>query len=223
VHIFPVVGVLPQTVLTAVLQQLDNNGFSVPAGYELGLGGEADGRKESTGEMLVYVNIILALLIMVVALSFNSFRLTAVVFSVAILSVGLGLLSVFLGGYSFGFVVIIALMGLMGLAINAAIVILAELKNDAAACRGNVDAIIDCVMSCCRHIVSTTFTTVGGLIPLMFSVGLFWPPFAIAIIGGTVLTTLVSLYFVPAIFLIMAKSRRFDPVDTELEAAVISA
>jgi multidrug efflux pump subunit AcrB len=63
---------------------------------------------------------------------------------------------------------------------------------------------------------------VGGLIPLMFSVGLFWPPFAITIIGGTVLTTLVSLYFVPAIFILMAKKRRFDPVIEPLESPVIS-
>jgi multidrug efflux pump subunit AcrB len=173
-------------------------------------------------EMMVYVNIIIALLIMVVALSFTSFRLTAVVFSVAILSVGLGMHSVFLAGYSFGFIIIVALMGLMGLAINAAIVILAEFKNNPAACRGNTDAIIECVMSCCRHIVSTTLTTVGGLIPLMFSVGLFWPPFAMTIIGGTVLTTLVSLYFVPAIFILMAKTRRFDPVIEPLESAIIT-
>jgi multidrug efflux pump subunit AcrB len=221
IHIFPVAGVLPQSVLTAVMAQLDNNGFTVPAGYELGLGGEADGRSDTMNEMMVYVNVIVALLIMVVALSFNSFRLTAVVFSVAILSVGLGLLSVFLAGYSFGFIIIVALMGLMGLAINASIVILAEFKNNAAACRGNTDAIIECVISCCRHIVSTTLTTVGGLIPLMFSVGLFWPPFAITIIGGTVLTTLISLYFVPAIFIIMAKSRRFDPVIEPLESPIV--
>ena len=138
------------------MKQLDNNGFKVPTGYELGLGGEADGRSDTMSEMMVYVNIIIALLVMVVALSFNSFRLTAVVFSVAILSVGLGLLSVFLAGYSFGFIIIVALMGLMGLAINAAIVILAEFKNNAAACRGNTDAIIEYVAIVAAVLISNS-------------------------------------------------------------------
>ena len=223
VLVFPAVGLLSQTILTELLAKLDDDGFTLPAGYELDLGGEAGGKKDTMGEMLTYLNIIASLLVMVVVLSFNSFRLTAVIFSVALLSVGLGLLSVFSGGYSFGFIVIIALMGLMGLAINAAIVILAELKASPEACGGDKPAIIECVMSCCRHIVSTTLTTVGGLVPLMFTVGLFWPPFAIALIGGVVLTTMVSFYFVPTIFLLMAQRRAFDPVIDEPQAKSLEA
>jgi multidrug efflux pump subunit AcrB len=88
----------------------------------------------------------------------------------------------------------------MGLAINAAIVILSELKASPAACRGDNAAIFTAVMTCTRHIVSTTITTVGGFLPLVFDSGNFWPPFAIAIAGGTLLTTILSFYFVPAAF-----------------------
>ena len=46
--------------------------------------------------------------------------------------------------------------------------------------------------------------------PLILSGGGFWPPFAIAIAGGTVFTTLLSFFFVPAVFMLMAKRRAFE-------------
>jgi multidrug efflux pump subunit AcrB len=106
--------------------------------------------------------------------------------------------------------VIIGLLGLMGLAINSAIVILAELKANNSAVVGNKQAITEGVLSCTRHISSTTITTVGGFLPLILSGGKFWPPFAVAIAGGTVLTTLLSFYFVPAAFYLMAKRKNFQ-------------
>jgi multidrug efflux pump subunit AcrB len=62
-------------------------------------------------------------------------------------------------------------------------------------------------MSCTRHITSTTITTVGGFMPLIIAGGGFWPPFAVAIAGGTVLTTLLSFYFVPVMYRLMVKKR----------------
>ena len=76
------------------------------------------------------------LLIVTVVMAFNSFRLSALVFAVAFQSAGLGIFSLWLGGYPFGFTAIIGLMGLMGLAVNAAIVILTELKASPLAMAG---------------------------------------------------------------------------------------
>ena len=120
----------------------------------------------------------------------------------------LGLLSVYLGGYPFGFTVIIGLLGLMGLAINAAIVILSELGATKAGT--DSDKIIAAVMTSSRHITSTTITTVGGFMPLILAGGGFWPPFAVAIAGGTALTTILSFYFIPvANKLLIGKKCRF--------------
>jgi multidrug efflux pump subunit AcrB len=98
----------------------------------------------------------------------------------------------------------------MGLAINAAIVIIAELKSDVQAVQGDPVAIIRGVQSCTRHITSTTITTVGGFLPLILAGGGFWPPFAVAIAGGTVLTTLLSFLFVPAAFSLFSQHRAFE-------------
>ncbi|MFT5807389.1 MAG: multidrug efflux pump [Moritella dasanensis] len=203
-------GVLPSTVLSAFSARLSSENFVLPPGYRMEFGGESAKRNDAVGNLLASVGVIMMLLIIIVVLSFNSFRLGGVIVLSAIQSVGLGLLSVYVFNYPFGFTVIIGLLGLMGLAINAAIVILAELKSDPKAVAGDTDAIINAITSCTRHITSTTITTVGGFLPLILAGGGFWPPFAIAIAGGTVLTTLLSFYFVPAIFVLMSRKRPFE-------------
>lgn len=198
-------GVLPAEVLAALKKTMDEVGFQVPAGYELEIGGEAESRNRAVGKLLGSVGIIVVLLVVTVVMAFNSFRLSALVFMVAIQSAGLGMLSLWLGGYPFGFTAIIGLMGLMGLAVNAAIVILTELRSSPLAMAGNKAAIVDTVSECSRHIVSTTLTTVAGLVPLIVAEGQFWPPFAIVLAGGTVLTTILSFIFVPSVFLVLRR------------------
>ncbi|NMP30285.1 efflux RND transporter permease subunit [Thalassotalea sp. M1531] len=211
-------GVLPSIVLAKVQQNLDEANFTLPVGYRIEIGGESAERDTAVGKLLASVGIIFTLLITIVVLSFNSFRLSTIIFLTAFQSIGLGLFSVFIFDYPFGFTVIIGLLGLMGLAINAAIVIIAELKADPLAIKGDKQAIINCVQSCTRHISSTTITTVGGFLPLILSGGGFWPPFAIAIAGGTVLTTLLSFYFVPAAFSLFSCRHAFEPSEQLAEA-----
>ncbi|MEZ8151258.1 efflux RND transporter permease subunit [Vibrio splendidus] len=199
-------GVLPQTVLNEFQKRLAS--YQMPSGYTIGFGGESAERDNSVNSLISNVAVVVVLMVLVVVMSFNSFRMSSIIFMVAGLAGGLGLLSVWTFGYPFGFTVIIAMLGIAGLAINAAIVILTELKLDKEASSGNVDAVVEAVMSCTRHISSTTITTVGGFMPLIIAGGGFWPPFAVAIVGGTVLTTLISFYFVPVIYHLMTRNQR---------------
>ncbi len=199
-------GVLPQTVLNEFQKRLES--YEMPSGYTIGFGGESAERDNSVNSLISNVAVVVVLMVLVVVMSFNSFRMSSIIFMVAGLAGGLGLLSVWILGYPFGFTVIIAMLGIAGLAINAAIVILTELKLDKEASSGNVDAVVEAVMSCTRHISSTTITTVGGFMPLIIAGGGFWPPFAVAIVGGTVLTTLISFYFVPVVYHLMTKNQR---------------
>ncbi|EAP95301.1 efflux RND transporter permease subunit [Vibrio splendidus] len=199
-------GVLPQTVLNEFQKRLAS--YQMPSGYTIGFGGESAERDNSVNSLISNVAVVVVLMVLVVVMSFNSFRMSSIIFMVAGLAGGLGLLSVWVFGYPFGFTVIIAMLGIAGLAINAAIVILTELKLDKEASSGSVDAVVDAVMSCTRHISSTTITTVGGFMPLIIAGGGFWPPFAVAIVGGTVLTTLISFYFVPVVYHLMTKNQR---------------
>ncbi|KAA9132728.1 efflux RND transporter permease subunit [Marinihelvus fidelis] len=203
-------GILPAQVQARLQDRLRQAGPELPPGYRVEFGGESAERNAAVGNLLANVGLILALLVTTIVLSFNSFRMSSIILGVAVLAPGLGLLCVWAAGYAFGFVVIVGLMGLVGLAINAAIVIIAELRSDPDAARGDLQATIDGVMKCTRHIGSTTLTTLGGFMPLILSGGGFWPPFAIAIAGGTVLTSLLSFLLVPAAFRAFARRRPLD-------------
>jgi multidrug efflux pump subunit AcrB len=205
--------ILPATVQAEIQDALQAEELVLPPGYRIELGGESAERNSAVGNLMANVGMIVVLLILTVVLSFNSFRLSFIIFAVAALSPGLGLLTVWAFGYPFGFVVIVGLMGLIGLAINAAIVILAELKSDPAAVRGDQDAIVKGVMNCTRHIGSTTITTLGGFMPLILDGGGFWPPFALAIAGGTLLTSVLSFFLVPAAFRLFAHRRAFQALE----------
>jgi multidrug efflux pump len=210
VEIYLRADVLPSAIQYRIQQALEAETLQIPPGYRLEFGGEGVERDTAVSNLMANIGMIVVLLIITVVLSFNSFRMSFIIFSVAGLSAGLGLLTVWAFGYPFGFQVIVGLMGLIGLAINAAIVILAELKSNPDAILGEIEAMKKSVMNCTRHIGSTTITTLGGFMPLILDGGGFWPPFALAIAGGTVLTTVLSFFLVPAAFRLFTLSKPFD-------------
>ena len=144
-------------------------------------------------------------------LSLGSFRLAAVIGVVAIASFGLGLFAIWLFGYPFGFNPIIGTVGLIGVAINDSIVVLAAIQQHTLAKIGNKPAIKEVVLRSTRHVIATTLTTAVGFVPLLLGGGEFWPPLAIAIAGGVIGATLLALYLIPAAYLIVirSKNRRF--------------
>lgn len=198
---------LPGETLADFKQKLANNPVPLPAGYRLEYGGESQQRDESQSGMIAVMGPLIVMMIGTIVLAFNSFRMSLVIGLVAFQSMGLALLSLWLFGYPMGFMAIIGSMGLIGLAINDSIVILAALRDDAKASRGDRDAIVQVVVKGTRHIVSTTLTTVGGFLPLILWGGAFWPPLAVTIAGGLVGATLLALCFVPAAYALVTRGR----------------
>ncbi|MEM7740393.1 MAG: efflux RND transporter permease subunit [Pseudomonadota bacterium] len=204
---------LPSAVVAAFEEAVAEGRLDLPPGYTYAFGGDAENRSDAVGALLSSVGLIVVAAIAVIVLTFNSFRLGAIVLVVAVLSMGLGMLSLTISGYPFGFQPIIALMGLMGVAINAAIIIIATLKNIPEAVAGDRLAVRDGVLETSRHITSTTLTTFAGFLPLILADGDFWPPFATAIAGGVVLSTIVSFFFVPQCFLLLTRRRPVSVFD----------
>jgi multidrug efflux pump subunit AcrB len=201
---------------------LEADPIELPPGYRIEVGGDAAERSDAMANLFAYVPVLVLLMIAFVSLSLNSFRLGSVVFAVAIQSMGLGLLSITLFGYPLGFQANIGLIGLIGVAINAAIVINSALRANRDAVAGSTEAIRNVVVGeTSRHIVSTTITTFGGFLPLILSPGGLWPPFATGIAGGVLLSTIISFYFVPAAFLLITRRRPVsdfeDAADEESE------
>jgi len=67
-------------------------------------------------------------------------------------------------------------------------------------------------------VLSTTITTVAGFLPLALGGGSLWPPFAVAIVGGVALSTVITLFLAPALFLLVY-TRRGEPTTAELQTA----
>ncbi len=201
-------GILPETTLAATRVALEQSGFVVPAGYRIEIGGDSDARSSTLQSLLAPLGLIASLSLGVVVLTFNSFRLALVTFTVGGLAAGLSILSLALFGYPFGIIAIIGVIGSVGVSVNAAIVILSALQEDPRASAGDADAVAAVVAGASRHVVSTTVTTFGGFLPLLLAGGGFWPPFAMAIAGGVLLSSLVSLWFAPAAFVLVRPGRR---------------
>ena len=148
---------------------------------------------------------LLVLMIGSVVLAFNSFRFAGVIFVVAFLSVGLAMFGVWLFGTPLGFNAIVGSMGLMGLSINGAIVVLSALRADPASVALEPGAVQATVMDATRHILSTTLTTIGGFVPLLLSGDSFWLPFASAMVGGVAGSAILALVFAPAAFVKLSR------------------
>lgn len=199
--------VLPEEALVQVQAALEADGFALPAGYRLEIGGDSDARAETMGNLLASLGLIVTLSIAAIVMTFNSFRLSAIALVVSVLSAGLSILALAVFQYPFGINAIIGVIGSIGVSINAAIIIMTGLRDDPGARAGDEDAMVKVLMGSSRHIISTTITTFGGFLPLILAGGGFWPPFAMSVAGGVLLSTVVSFYFTPPMFALLYARR----------------
>ncbi|MCU4653243.1 efflux RND transporter permease subunit [Roseibacterium sp. SDUM158016] len=220
VQAFLLRGILPEEALSEIRATMEAEGFALPTGYRLEIGGDSDARSSTVNNLLAPLGLIVTLSIAVVVMTFRSFRLAGVALVVSGLSAGLSILALAIFQYPFGINAIIGLIGSIGVSINAALIIMTALQENAEASSGEPEAMVGVVMDSSRHILSTTITTFGGFLPLILAGGGFWPPFAMAVAGGVLLSTVVSFYFTPAAFRLVYARRRGQ--ESAMETAPIA-
>lgn len=203
-------GVLVAPVLDQFKKRLAKGEIEVPPGYRIEFGGEAAERDEAVGQLMANVGILGAMIVASLVLSFHSFRAGAIIGLIGFLSVGLGVGALWIFQFPFGFMAIIGTMGLIGVAINDSIVVLAGLREHPTAKHGEVEGMVEVIMEATRHVLSTTLTTIAGFLPLWLGGGGFWPPLAITIAGGVGGATILALYLVPAIHRIATQNSRLS-------------
>jgi multidrug efflux pump subunit AcrB len=209
-------GVLPEEALKYLRADLAANPIPLPDGYHYTFGGDTDERARVVDQIMAPMGMIIAALVATIVLTFNSWRLSAVALLVCACSLGLSLLSLALFHYPFGIQALIGVIGSIGVSINAAIIIVTALQEERGAMGGGLYAVRQVVMDSSRHIVSTTVTTFGGFLPLILEGSQFWPPFAMAIAGGVLLSTIVSFFLVPPMFVLL---NRAPPATAALPAS----
>ncbi len=181
------------------------NSLQVPAGYRITVAGDSEQQAQAVGGLATFAPVLFTLMAATVILTFRSVGLACIVFTVATLAVGLGMLSLKIAGYPLGFNPLIGTIGLAGVVINDTIVILAAIRGNAKAKQGDSWAIITETYGCSRHVLSTTLTTIGGFIPLLiFSGGTFWPPLTVVIAGGIGFSLFLAMFFTPLAYKVYA-------------------
>ncbi|MHC4375502.1 MAG: efflux RND transporter permease subunit [Planctomycetota bacterium] len=196
-------GLLASVVLGDLQLELDARGFQLPPGFRMELGGESAERDDAVGNLMASVGMLVVLMAAILVVSFSSFRMAGIIALIAPMAVGLAMLALYAFGFPFGFMAIIGSMGLIGVAINDSIVVLAALRDEPATLTGDREVIRDVVVRASRHVFATTLTTMAGFLPLIIAGGQFWPPLAVAIGFGVLGATPLALGLVPSLYLLL--------------------
>ena len=194
-------GVTTGEIVAQLRPWLDAQQERWPLGLHYEFGGEQERSVEanrSIVEKLPVAGLVIALLLVG---QFNSIRLAAII----LLTIPLGLIGVVAGlivaqSY-FGFMTLLGVVGLAGIVINNAIVIIDRIGVEID--EYGLDpqrAIVGAAQRRCRPILLTTVTTVVGLIPLWIGGGPLWEPMAVSIIFGLVFATVLTLGIVPILY-----------------------
>lgn len=185
-------------VMDPVIEALEEYNF--PAGYGYHIGGELESREESFGGMQVAILVALISIFAVLVLQFRSFVQPLIIYS-AIPFALIGMIwALLITGNTFSFTAFVGLISLVGIVINNSIILVDytnQLRND-----GNsiTEALKKSGETRFTPIILTTLTTIGGLLPLTIQGGSLWAPMGWTIIGGLLVSTLLTLIIVPVLY-----------------------
>ncbi|MCP3749681.1 efflux RND transporter permease subunit [Pseudomonas sp. SBB6] len=188
----------PVTLVQQILPTLDPVRAELPDGYLLEVGGTVEdstrGQKSVNAGVPLFIVVVLTLLM----LQLRSFSRTVMVF----LTAPLGLIGVTLFllvfRQPFGFVAMLGTIALSGMIMRNSVILVDQIEQDIAAGLDRWQAIIEATVRRFRPIVLTALAAVLAMIPLSRSV--FFGPMAVAIMGGLIVATALTLLFLPALY-----------------------
>ncbi len=193
-------GYHPQKLATSIQPWLEEAqaGWSSNAFFEFG--GEKEKSEASSHSIVEQVPLAALLILLLLVSQFNSFRHASII----LLTIPMGVIGVVIGllftGSSMGFMVFLGIVSLSGIVINDAIVLLERIRHERESGMAAFDAVVEASKRRVRPILLTTYTTVGGMLPLWLGGGPMFKPMAIAIIFGLIFATLLTLVFVPVLY-----------------------
>lgn len=175
------------------------SGWPVDFRYELG--GEMEKSEQANRSIAEKLPVAAFLILFLLVVQFNSIRRPLIILStipLALIGVVVGLL---IARSYFGFMTLLGVISLSGIVVNNAIVLLDRIRIEIEE-KGLApqQAILEAARRRLRPILLTTFTTIGGLVPLWLGGGPMWEPMAIAIIFGLLFSTFLTLGIVPILY-----------------------
>ena len=186
-------------VATAEVQPaVDAIRATLPQGYDIQTAGAVEEAAKGSASINKQMPLMLAAMLLLLMVQMQSFSRVAMV----VLTAPLGLIGVaaalLLTGAPFGFVATLGFIALAGIIMRNSVILVDQIEQDIRAGLAPAEAIVEATVRRARPILLTAAAAILALVPLAFSV--FWGPMAIAIMGGLVSATVLTLCFVPALY-----------------------
>ncbi|WP_430815499.1 efflux RND transporter permease subunit [Carboxylicivirga sp. RSCT41] len=197
----PVEGVVPNELLFKLKDKVE--AIPLPEGYKLEWLGEYKDSNEANEGLSENLPLAALLIIIIIIGLFNNFRQPVIILSIMPLAF-IGVIFGFLiTQMSFSFFSIIGTLGLMGMMIKNAVVLLDEINLQIAEGKEILNAIIDSTLSRVRPVMMASLTTILGMLPLAFDP--MFKTMAVAIMSGLLVGTVITLIVVPVAYAVMYK------------------
>lgn len=190
-------GEMTQKVNT-MIDKLD-----LPEEIEMNFGGDRELFESAINDMLLAIGLAVVLVYIVMAAQFESFKFPFVImFSVPLMIIGVAL-GLYVTKTPISVTAIIGILVLVGIVVNNGIVLVDYINKRKEAGLASYDAIIESARVRVRPILMTALTTILGLLPLALGIGEgteMNQPMGIAVIGGLISSTLLTLFIVPVMY-----------------------
>jgi multidrug efflux pump subunit AcrB len=191
-------GELPETVVTALAPAVKELSKTLQPPYRIVVGGVVEDSAKAQASVIAVVPAMLLIMFTVLMAQLRSFERLFIVLSVG----PLGLIGVvgalLLSGRPLGFVAIVGILALLGMITKNAVILIGQIDAERAKGKDVRQAAIDASAARFRPIMLTAISTVLGMIPIAPTV--FWGPMAFAIMGGLLVGTILTLIFLPTLY-----------------------
>jgi len=181
--------------LWPTLQKLQER---MPAGYDIQVAGALEESKKGQGSIAAGVPVMLFIIFTLLMLQLHSFSRAMLVFLTGPMGVAGVAAALLLFNRPFGFVALLGVIALMGMIMRNSVILIDQIEQDRAQGVPTWDAIVEAAVRRFRPIVLTAAAAVLAMIPLTRSV--FWGPMAVAIMGGLIVATALTLLSLPAMY-----------------------
>lgn len=191
-------GIQGTTVALAMNKALDPLRAELPLGVSVNLDGLAADSGKAQQSIMANVPLMLFIVLTLLMLQLKSFGRTLLVYFTGPLGIIGAALALIITARPFGFVAQLGVIALFGMIIRNSVILVDQIEQDRAAGVDPYEAIIGSTIRRSRPILLTAAAAVLAMIPLMRSQ--FWGPMAVAIMGGLIVATLLTLFFLPALY-----------------------
>ena len=193
-----VAGIQGTTVALAMDKALAPLRSELPLGMSVNLDGLAADSGKAQQSIMVNVPLMLFIVLTLLMLQLKSFGRTLLVYFTGPLGIIGAALALIISARPFGFVAQLGVIALFGMIIRNSVILVDQIEQDRKAGVDPYEAIIGSTIRRSRPILLTAAAAVLAMIPLMRSQ--FWGPMAVAIMGGLIVATLLTLFFLPALY-----------------------